>query len=139
MIYIGVLLLSLAISAHASLEPCDVVGQLKADPIYCDQFYQCTNKGWEMIICPFGLYFNPKISVCDWPDDVPCGNNNENYSNTKLEPCEIIGEMKGESKNCQQYYVCTEEGWLSHECRAPLLFNSISKICEHSVNVNCAK
>ena len=40
----------------------------------CNKFYQCSfGHRWEDQECPEGLYFNPEISVCDWPENVDCG------------------------------------------------------------------
>ena len=52
-----------------------------ADGIYrdeaaCDQFYQCANgHRFPNQFCPAGLMFNGQ--VCDWPENVDCGNQSE--------------------------------------------------------------
>ncbi|XGW33577.1 hypothetical protein V3C99_017743 [Haemonchus contortus] len=37
----------------------------------CQQFYRCVWNRLESMRCPSGTVFNPKLSVCDWPDNVP--------------------------------------------------------------------
>ncbi|KAK9877553.1 hypothetical protein WA026_018659 [Henosepilachna vigintioctopunctata] len=135
-----IILSILAISfvfAQVASEKCDVVGELKADKKDCGKFYQCTNLGWIEFVCQSGLYFNPVSSACDWPCNVIC--NPDKDDQPILEPCSTIGQMKGEVKDCQQYYVCTADGWESRQCKAPLLFNSISKTCDYALYVTCAK
>ena len=50
-----------------------------ADGIYpapgqCNAFFQCANGiQFETQYCPPGLHFNPEQLVCDWPDNVDCG------------------------------------------------------------------
>lgn len=39
----------------------------------CTQFYHCANGKPFLKTCSFGLYFNPKLNVCDWPYNVDCG------------------------------------------------------------------
>uniref|UniRef100_A0A2C9K6B2 Chitin-binding type-2 domain-containing protein n=1 Tax=Biomphalaria glabrata TaxID=6526 RepID=A0A2C9K6B2_BIOGL len=41
-------------------------------PTSCDKFYQCANGKPFMIVCPKGLVFNTKYSICDWPSNVDC-------------------------------------------------------------------
>nr|CAH7765322.1 unnamed protein product [Callosobruchus chinensis] len=42
----------------------------------CSLFYQCSNGVPYLQECPSGLYFNPKIDVCDYPRNVDCHNKN---------------------------------------------------------------
>ncbi|KAK4019904.1 hypothetical protein OUZ56_001905 [Daphnia magna] len=42
-----------------------------ADPNSCTQYYQCSNGVPNLFVCPGGLVFNPVISQCDWPYNVP--------------------------------------------------------------------
>ena len=36
-------------------------------------FYECSNGVAYHLVCPAGLYFNPHLNVCDYPDQVSCG------------------------------------------------------------------
>ncbi|MBD2518709.1 chitin binding domain-containing protein [Nostoc sp. FACHB-973] len=38
----------------------------------CDSFYKCDYSGPVFFTCPAGLYFNPELEVCDWPQNVDC-------------------------------------------------------------------
>jgi len=41
----------------------------------CGMFYQCENGvKYEDQACPDGLMFNEELSYCDWPENVDCGN-----------------------------------------------------------------
>jgi len=45
-------------------------------PGECGKFYQCSNGHLTSQNCAPGTVFNPAISVCDWPSNVPgCGGN----------------------------------------------------------------
>nr|CDJ82147.1 Chitin binding protein domain containing protein [Haemonchus contortus] len=46
-------------------------GDLVPDESDCQQFYRCVWNRLESMRCPSGTVFNPKLSVCDWPDNVP--------------------------------------------------------------------
>merc|ERR1711953_58592 len=41
----------------------------------CDAYYQCSHgHRWPDQPCPSGLLFNADLLVCDWPENVDCGN-----------------------------------------------------------------
>ncbi|ETN64260.1 chitotriosidase-1 [Anopheles darlingi] len=42
------------------------------DPTDCNKFYVCNGGTATQFSCGAGLYFNEKISVCDWPSNVSC-------------------------------------------------------------------
>jgi len=48
---------------------------IHADPADCSKFIQCRGGVLYTFSCPAGLLFNPKHSVCDWPENVACANN----------------------------------------------------------------
>ncbi|XP_043285620.1 uncharacterized protein [Venturia canescens] len=41
-------------------------------PTNCSLFYKCDNGEKQLSQCPDGLYFNPTIQMCDWPDVAGC-------------------------------------------------------------------
>jgi nucleosome binding factor SPN SPT16 subunit len=47
------------------------------NPVYvphkdCTKFWQCSNGTPYLFDCPANLHFNPKLNVCDWPDQAGC-------------------------------------------------------------------
>lgn len=46
-------------------------GDFIADKSNCEQFYRCVWDRMERMQCPSGTVFNPELSVCDWPVNVP--------------------------------------------------------------------
>lgn len=38
----------------------------------CTTFYGCVWGVEELLKCPSGLHFNPKLEACDWPDQAGC-------------------------------------------------------------------
>ncbi|CAJ0948564.1 unnamed protein product, partial [Mesorhabditis belari] len=43
----------------------------RADPTSCNYFYQCAPAGWTRMPCGPGTVWNPNLTVCDWPYNVP--------------------------------------------------------------------
>uniref|UniRef100_A0AC34RMJ4 Chitin-binding type-2 domain-containing protein n=1 Tax=Panagrolaimus sp. JU765 TaxID=591449 RepID=A0AC34RMJ4_9BILA len=41
------------------------------DQADCNSFYRCVWNQLERMTCPRGTVFNPALSVCDYPDQVP--------------------------------------------------------------------
>ncbi|KAK9873681.1 hypothetical protein WA026_023619 [Henosepilachna vigintioctopunctata] len=114
------------------LQPCDKIGEHKVDPKHCDLYYECTKCGWALVNCEAGLYFNPKTSTCDNPENVNCGG-----VDPILEPCDNIGQLKPDDEHCDHYFKCTKKGWGSLPCEAGLLFNPKSLECEAAGQVKC--
>ncbi|KAK9880911.1 hypothetical protein WA026_013243 [Henosepilachna vigintioctopunctata] len=52
--------------------PCDHVGEFKPDPKNCNNFYECTRKGWQLTSCAEGLVYNPNYKKCDYPQYYEC-------------------------------------------------------------------
>ncbi|KAJ3659773.1 hypothetical protein Zmor_011446 [Zophobas morio] len=38
----------------------------------CTKFYDCSDGTPVLYDCPDGLYFNPVLQVCDWPENSGC-------------------------------------------------------------------
>lgn len=41
-------------------------------PSDCNLFYNCANGIPHTVSCPSGLYFNPTLNICDWPQSSGC-------------------------------------------------------------------
>merc|ERR1712029_471002 len=41
-------------------------------PTDCGLYYQCAGSWPVLMECPPGLYFDPTLNVCNWPDNVDC-------------------------------------------------------------------
>ena len=41
-------------------------------PFDCTEFYICSNSIAHLFKCPANLYFDPKLGVCNFPDQVDC-------------------------------------------------------------------
>uniref|UniRef100_A0A0K0D7A4 Chitin-binding type-2 domain-containing protein n=1 Tax=Angiostrongylus cantonensis TaxID=6313 RepID=A0A0K0D7A4_ANGCA len=57
-------------------------GDFVADESNCQQFYRCVWDRLERMQCPSGTVFNPELSVCDWPVNVPLC---PTFSNSSIE------------------------------------------------------
>lgn len=60
--------------------PDDYTGLLP-HPETCKKFLQCANGGTFIMDCGPGTAFNPTISVCDWPYNVPGCKEGNHYIN----------------------------------------------------------
>ncbi|KAK9877549.1 hypothetical protein WA026_018656 [Henosepilachna vigintioctopunctata] len=56
-----------------------------------------------------------------------------------LEPCENVGQLKPDTENCNNFYQCTNNGWVLLYCQPPTLFNPKILNCDWPANVECAK
>merc|ERR1719348_1720513 len=63
--------LSVMVGCSLSVPSCGRDGELLPD-LDCSRFLKCHNGIPTSLACPAGLRFNPQISACDWPDAVPC-------------------------------------------------------------------
>lgn len=45
---------------------------LYPDLLDCTHYYQCSNNIPYHMACPAGLYFNPTLYVCDYPNNAGC-------------------------------------------------------------------
>ena len=41
-------------------------------PTDCGLYYQCVGLQPVLMSCPPGLYWDPSLNVCNWPDNVDC-------------------------------------------------------------------
>jgi hypothetical protein len=66
------------------------VGDLLVHPYACDVFFQCSNVGAMVFVCPLGTVFNPDMNVCDWPQNTNCENRdfkNSQPASRQYPPC----------------------------------------------------
>ena len=75
--------LSLVFSAHCTSlarDAGDVVCSESEDgmsvfvphPTDCGLYYQCVGNNPVLMSCPDGLFFDPSLNVCNWPEFVDC-------------------------------------------------------------------
>ena len=51
-------------------------------PYDCSLYFQCVDLSPTLMACPPGLYFDPTISVCNWPEFVDCDMTNSTTTTT---------------------------------------------------------
>ncbi|XP_059477880.1 mucin-2-like [Neocloeon triangulifer] len=117
------------------------------NPDDCGSFCKCD---WGVPIyfdCPGGLHFNPKLEVCDWPENAGCGGGNNNDTGTgPINGCEYarcpptntnpLTNLKNPD-DCGSYCQCYNgvPNWVP--CSPDLHFNPAHQICEHPLNAGC--
>nr|XP_026691566.1 calcium-activated chloride channel regulator 4-like isoform X2 [Ciona intestinalis] len=138
-----------------------ISGEPFEKPGDCLHFYQCSNGELSILSCQDGTVFNPTISVCDYPYNVPqCGGSvvppftepptlaatttNEGSGDPPTPTpvtCidgngkPITGPPFANSADCSHYYQCSNGYLYSMACPAGLVFNPIHEYCDWPVNV----
>ncbi|XP_022901762.1 peritrophin-1-like [Onthophagus taurus] len=111
----------------------------------CNQFYEC-NWGQKVLFnCPAGLYFNTKLNVCDYPDNVECIKDEEIPDIDEPEVIEsTCPETNGplaaylpHETDCSQFYECDWGNKILMSCPSGLYFNPKLNVCDYPVNVEC--
>ncbi|KAJ0175048.1 hypothetical protein K1T71_009189 [Dendrolimus kikuchii] len=134
---------------------------------YCNKFYKCANGLPVGFLCNPPLRYDPVREVCDWPQNVDCGdrpiyetatvtpegdNNNGDNGNGENKPCNCnpaeaptICAREGSDgtliahENCNQYYVCSHGVPVSMRCGSNLLYNPYDQSCDWASNVECGE
>jgi len=138
---------------------------LFAVPGNCANFVQCYNIDGELVgnekACPDKLYFNPKIQVCDWPENLEnneCHNGKAPYNpetdsivvpdvNNEVEEIaqdanKFCSTMKAEGTfrdpvDCSVFYVCQSGGRSDKfHCPSGTVYNDIKGYCDYADNLN---
>ncbi|KAG5333631.1 PE1 protein, partial [Acromyrmex heyeri] len=105
----------------------------------CRFYYKCNDGEKILKSCPRNLYFNPKLRVCDYPENVVC-NVEGNIPNTSTTiKCEAITETTNipHETDCNLYYVCENGVGILKKCSPNLVFNPILKVCDFPENYVC--
>ncbi|KAJ8714657.1 hypothetical protein PYW07_002882 [Mythimna separata] len=127
----------------------------------CNQFYQCSGSKPVALTCPPGLLYNPANEICDWSENVDCGDRvipepeeddstdvidtTENDVTCNCDPEEapaICAALGSENEliaheNCNQYYICNHGLPIAVSCFGDLLFNPYTRQCDWPRNVDC--
>ena len=79
--YWTILLLSIIATIEVSAVECPEGGApFVPHPTDCSLYYQCNGDLPILMDCPDGLYFDPQLNVCNWPDQVDCQNKGLSFS-----------------------------------------------------------
>ncbi|CAG9565997.1 unnamed protein product [Danaus chrysippus] len=113
----------------------------------CNKYYQCLHGSLEERICPDGLLFNGNKNVCDWPVNVNCEKEAEEFllKSCKCKPkdARAICAKKGSDgllvahEHCDKFYKCSNGKNVSMNCPPGLLYNPVESVCDYASNVKC--
>ena len=53
-------------------------------PYDCSLYYECVDLTPVLMSCPAGLFFDSRIDVCNWPENVDCDKSKTEWSHTDL-------------------------------------------------------
>lgn len=97
----------------------------------CRLFYECSNGVKHLLSCPQTLYFNIKINVCDYPENVSCRN----------QECPAVDGpfpvYLPHPTNCNLFYECSNGIKYLMSCPAQLHFNVALNVCDYPQNAGC--
>ncbi|XP_018373002.1 PREDICTED: uncharacterized protein LOC108767562 isoform X2 [Trachymyrmex cornetzi] len=105
----------------------------------CRFYYKCNNGKKILKTCPRNLYFNPKLRVCDYPENVVCNVEGNISSTSTPTKCETMTETTNipHETDCNLYYVCENGISILKKCSPNLVFNPILKVCDFPENYVC--
>ncbi|XP_043486985.1 chitin-binding domain protein cbd-1-like [Polistes fuscatus] len=132
----------------------------------CSLFYKCDEGRKVLHQCPPGLHFNPKLQVCDLPQNVNCTKKPDNEIDGQQEietttgpvpttttrrpsttkpgipdhcPSHDSGEVVHlpHETNCSLFYKCDEGRKVLHQCPPTLHFNPVLQVCDLPQFANC--
>lgn len=116
------------------------------DASICDKFYYCVDGKFNMIECPAGLVFNPKVGICTWADEAKrsgCGTKDvfANFACPKVnETFALTHPRYADPDDCQYFYVCINgEQPRRSGCKLGQVFDDTKKSCQWARTVpECA-
>nr|CAH7717140.1 unnamed protein product [Callosobruchus chinensis] len=125
----------------------------------CSKFCQCAYGRPYLKVCKDGLHFNPKLNVCDWPENAGCENSTTTEpSTTTLEPATRSAEegtricrdqgvtcprvdprtpIYSAVSHCTQFCECSNGTPYLFDCPGGTLFNENLDVCDYPYNVHC--
>ncbi|XP_063701262.1 protein obstructor-E-like [Culicoides brevitarsis] len=115
------------------------------DESICNKFFYCVDGKFNMIECPAGLVFNPKVGICTWADEakrVGCGTKEVfNFNCPKVnETFGLTHPRYADPEDCQYFYVCINGDTPRRSgCKLGQVFDDVGKNCKWAREVpECA-
>lgn len=129
-------------------------------PTNCTLYYNCEN-GWKTLhSCPWGLYFNPLVSQCDWPfgqiicdpnpadlallrSGLPASEDSPDYSKTVCHGrCPLHADPKRETAHlpaddCTKFCKCSNGVPRPMKCPRGLRYDRKERVCNWPWAVKC--
>jgi hypothetical protein len=115
----------------------------------CDLYSVCIDEKWESQRCPYANRFNREKSRCEpgyctgeaGVDDSMAKDGEEEAEAAKPRHGVKCGEsaaadgFRADGENCGRFYQCASGKWVSKECPANTVFNSMIGVCDWPANV----
>merc|ERR1712135_130090 len=125
-----------------------ISGKPYSYPGDCSKFYQCSNGYRTSQNCAEGTVFNPALSVCDLPENVPsCSDDQATTTETPdvdvhfNDDCvdadgnPISGKPFQNPDDCGSFYQCSNGYRTSQNCAKGTVFNPALSVCDWPQNV----
>ena len=132
-------------------ENCNTGLCFEPHPFECNKYYMCDYQHAVVMTCPGNLVFNPLINVCDYPEEVDCGNypkptetttkttTTKKHEEVKCHPSEDGNAVIiPNPDDCSKFYICVGLKPVEKTCKPGTLFNPDLSICDWPENVTCA-
>lgn len=115
----------------------------------CNKFYKCLGQMPIAFTCPGNLLFNSQKNICDWPNNVECGDRIDprfesgNTGSSKKKRALIICSAKGSDgvlaihEICNKFYKCSGGRSIAIKCPGMLMYNPKTQVCDWPTHVLC--
>nr|AHH02588.1 chitin-binding protein [Holotrichia parallela] len=124
---------------------------LLPDAENCAIFYKCAYGAAVLQACPSGLYFNSKLDVCDWPENVDCDRDDDSdESSEDPETGDATGPLVEcpaedgkyatyipDKTDCTKYYVCVHGVPVINTCADGLYYDGTIWACTYKEDAKC--
>lgn len=103
------------------------------------RYYVCSWGKKIRMDCPASLKFNPILKVCDWPNQVKCGDDNQRNATTYRNGCPKSDKQIfiPDEYYCCKFHSCYGGVKTDFECPKGLQFNYKEQVCDWPHNVRC--
>ncbi|XP_008551324.1 uncharacterized protein LOC103573857 isoform X1 [Microplitis demolitor] len=107
----------------------------------CSNYLNC----WDDIVieqpCPNNLLFNDMTGLCDFEQNVNCGDRPGPTPKPSLQPttrrCPDPNGRYRSQTNCSEFYICLAGSPIKFNCPRGLVYNDDVSVCDYPYNVDC--
>ncbi|XP_055705483.1 probable chitinase 10 [Phlebotomus papatasi] len=115
-------------------------GTMLADPFDCNSFIVCDHGKTSVKRCDGRLRYDPRLRVCNWPDQVQCGESPSLPPNNNT-PIRCYGYDSvyfiADTMNCEKYYICANGIPYQHHCAPGVHWDYIHNQCDYPGKAFC--
>ncbi|KAK0075494.1 hypothetical protein PV326_011524, partial [Microctonus aethiopoides] len=110
-------------------------------PNSCANYLNCWDETVIEQHCPDQLLFNDVTGLCDFEQNVNCGNRPGPTPKPSLptgaRKCPDLNGRYRSQTNCSEFYVCLAGSPIKFNCPQGLVYNDAVGVCDYPYNVDC--